>query len=181
METYRSAEDRERDVPIEEALMDEAVSEYYRLYRVALLRRVKSRMEEMDAEDVVQEVFIQALRDVGRYDPARSAPQTWLDRLAGQILAKYFRGQARRRHAEGNYVEATTTKEAHLTHDERVTIQLLLVQLTPLNHRIVAARFLLGESIEEISERTGLAQEAVKKRILRSLENLRGLAGGQRS
>ena len=178
METDRSAAVRQSDVPIEGARADDAVSKYYLRFQTALLRRMRSRLDEADAEDVVQEVFIQALRDVGRYDPARSTPRTWFARLGDQVLAKYHRSSARRQRAERSLAQ-TQEHTTHLTPDERAEIRDLLERLTPLNHRIVAARFLLGETTEEIATQTGLSAEAVRQRISRSLALLRDAVAGK--
>lgn len=179
METDRSAAERQSDVPIEGARADDAVSEYYLRFQTALLRRMRSRLDEADAEDIVQEIFIQALRDVGRYDPARSSPRTWLTRLGDQVLAKYHRSRERRLRAEGGRAQ-TQEHTTHLTPDERAEIRDLLEGLTPLNHRIIVARFLLGETVEEIATQTGLSVEAVRQRISRSLALLRNAAAGAR-
>lgn len=65
--------------------------------------------------------------------------------------------------------------------EEREDIRRLLDELTPLNHRIIAGRFLLGETDEEIAIHTGLERQAVRQRISRSLKILRRLAAEQGS
>ena len=148
---------------------------YYLAWRTAILKGMRTRLDETDAEDVVQEIFLQARRDIGRYDPGRSAPQTWLARLGDQLVGKYYRRRDRRLRAEANHAQARE-HATPLSPEERADIRQLLERLTELNHRIVAARFLLGESVEEIAVQTGLSVEAVKKRIARSLEQLRDSA-----
>lgn len=150
----------------------DAITRHYLAFRTALLRRMRVRLDETDAEDVVQEIFIQARRDIGRYDPVRSAPQTWLARLGDQIVAKYYRSRDRRLRAEVSHAQSREHAIPPLSPEERIDIRHLLEQLTHLNHRIVAARFLLGESVEEIAAKNGLSVEAVQKRIERSLERL---------
>lgn len=172
MEPIRRAAAGEVDVPIEGASPGDAIAEYYLAYKTALLRRMRSRLDEADAEDVVQEIFIQARRDIGRYDPARSAPQTWLARLGDQILSKRYRRRFHRQRAEVSYAQDRESARS-LTTEERIEICQLLERLTHINHRIIAARFFLGESAEEIAIRTGLSVDAVKKRITRSMERLR--------
>lgn len=177
MEPGRAAA-REINVPIDGASPGDAITEYYLAYKTALLRRMCSRLDEADAEDVVQEIFIQARRDIGRYNPVRSAPQTWLARLGDQILSKRYRRRDHRQRAEVSYVQDRENARS-LTTEERIEIRQLLERLTHMNHRIVAARFLLGESAEEIAIQTGLSVVAVQKRIERSLERLRDSAAGR--
>ena len=175
MEPGRSAVTKDLDVPIEGASSGDAITEYYLAFRMALLKGMRTRLDETDAEDVVQEIFLQARRDIGRYDPARSAPQTWLARLGDQIVAKYYRSRERRLRAEVSHAQARE-HAISLTSEERADIRGLLDKLTSLNHRIVAARFLLGESTEKIAVQNGLSEEAVRQRISRSLKMLRKTA-----
>ncbi|MBK7782851.1 MAG: sigma-70 family RNA polymerase sigma factor [Ardenticatenia bacterium] len=167
------------DVPIEGASPGDAITEDYLAWRTAILRGMRTRLDEADAEDVVQEIFLQARRDIGRYDAGRSALRTWLARLGNQISAKYYRSCERRLRAEANYAQARE-HAIPLSPEERADIRQLLERLTKINHRIVAARFLLGESIEEIAVQNGLSEEAVRQRISRSLALLREMAGKER-
>ncbi len=180
MEPGRSASERERPgISVKGAAAAFATAEDVLAFRAKLLRRMRTRLDETAAEDVVQEIFLQAYRDFGRYDGARSALQTWLARLGDQIVAKHFRRRGRRLRAEAGH--AQDRGQAHpLSPEEQVEIRDLLESLTELNHRIVAARFLLGESVEEIAAQTGLSEEAIRQRISRSLALLRNSAAGSR-
>lgn len=154
----------------------EAVADLYDAFRRALVRRVRSRLPEPVAEDVAQEVFIQALHDIRRYDSERASPRTWLSQLGDQALAKHLRRRHRRLRAEGEFARAGGGQAPGLDPGEREDVRRLLKQLTPLNHWIVATRYLLGASIEEIAQETGLSVKAVEKRVERSLAKLRQAA-----
>lgn len=149
------------------------VGALYQTYHQALLRRMRARqVGEQDSEDIIQEVFIQALRDIGFYDRDRSAPGTWLSHLADQALAKDWRRQTRRAGAESKADGIKTP--AALDPAEREEIRrLMLDHLTPLNYRLVASRYLLGATTGEIARETGLREAVVQKRIRRSLAKLR--------
>lgn len=163
---------------IDGAPPDDEIREYNERFRTALLRRMRARLDNADAEDVVQEVFLQAFRDVGRYDPSRSAPATWLTRIGEQVLLRYFRTLYRRRRLQGES-GLRSGQVNPLDIEEREDIRRLLDRLTPLNHRIVAGRFLLGETDEEFAIHTGLEPATVRQRISRSLKVLRRLAAEQ--
>lgn len=163
-----------------DALQDEdhrraVVAELYSAYKPALLRRLRVWMSEDDAEGRLQEVFIQALRDVSRYDGARGSVLTWLSQIADQVRAKHHRKQVRRERAEHIY-EADITEG--LDPAEKAEIRRLMEHLTPLNHRIVAARYLLGLNPEEIAAELGLSPVAVRLRLSRSLGRLKSRAEG---
>ena len=149
------------------------VGALYQTYHQSLLRWMRARqVGEQDSEDIIQEVFIQALRDIGFYDRDRSAPRTWLSSLAEQVLGK-LRRQHNRHQAAETKADGIKTPAA-LDPAEREEIRrLMLDHLTPLNYRLVASRYLLGETTGEIARETGLSEEVVQKRIRRSLAKLR--------
>ena len=148
------------------------VAELYAVYKPALLRRLRAWMSEEDAKGQLHEVFILALRDVSRYDGGRGSLLTWLAQIAEQVRAKHHRQQGRRERAEQAY-EAQEALPEGLDPAEKAEIRRLMEHLTPLNHRIVAARYLLGLTTEEIAAEMGLSSEAVQKRLRRSLKQLR--------
>lgn len=145
---------REVDVPIEGASPGDAFTEYCLACQSALLRRMRSQLDETDAEDVVQAIFLQAWRDIGRYDSRRASAQTWLYRLADQALAMHLRSRARRLRAEQESV-AQEDPLPGLDPAEREEARRLLEHLGPVSHRIMAARYLLGFSTEEIARSWG--------------------------
>jgi RNA polymerase sigma-70 factor (ECF subfamily) len=128
-------------------------------------------LPEMAAEDTVQRVFILAFQDIRRYDSRRASPSTWLFRLADQALAMHLRSRARRLKAEQECV-AQEDRHPSLDPAEREEVRRLLEQLGPVSHRIVAARYLLGYSTEEIATEMGMRVESVQKRLRRCLARL---------
>lgn len=152
------------------------IAELYSIYKPALMRRLRGWMSEEDAEGRLHEVFILALRDVSRYDGTRGSLSTWLAQIADQVRAKHHRQHVRRERAEQAYAVPESAPRG-LDPAEKAEIRRLMEQLTPLNHRIVAARFLLGLTTEEVAGEMGLRSEVVQKRLRRSLRKLQESAG----
>ena len=73
----------------------------------------------------------------------------------------------------------STGQVTPLSREERQDLRRLLEELSPLNHRIITAHFLLGESVEDIAAQHGLNKEVVRQRISRSLKQLRKTASKQ--
>ncbi len=151
------------------------VAELYAVYKPALLRRLQGWMSEEDAEGRLHEVFIQALRDVSRYDGEQGSLSTWLAQIADQVRSKHHRQRVRRERAEQAY-EAPEALPEGLDPAEKAEIRRLMEHLTPLNHRIVAARYLLGLTTEEIAAEMGLSPATIRQRLARSLGRLRAKA-----
>ena len=79
MDPDRSASERERPgISVKGAAAVFVTAEDVLAFRAALLRRMRTRLDETAAEDVVQEIFLQAYRDFGRYDSRRASLSTWL-------------------------------------------------------------------------------------------------------
>src|SRR5947207_15724700 len=66
---------------------------------LALTRRILH--SPADAEEVVQEAFLQAWTQAGRYDPRRSSVGTWLVLLARSRAMDLMRARRRRAPAAG--------------------------------------------------------------------------------
>ena len=178
MDPDRSASERERPgISVKGAAAVFVTAEDVLAFRATLLRWMSTRLDEATAEDVVQEIFLQAYRDFGRYDSRRASLSTWLFRLADQALAMHLRSRARRLRAEQESV-AQEDRLPGLDPAEREEVRRLLEQLGPLSHRIMAARYLLGLSTEEIAEELGLSPAAVRQRMSRCLTRLRTEAEG---
>ncbi len=132
---------------------------------------MRARLDVADAEDAVQDIFLKAWQDICRYDETRSSLRTWLTRIGDQVLARHFRAVYRRQRAEA--ANERNGQAFPLTPEEKEDLRRLLAVLPNLSCRIITARFLLDESMEEITAQTGLSEEAIWKRIARSRRILR--------
>jgi RNA polymerase sigma-70 factor (ECF subfamily) len=140
---------------------------------------------EEDAEDVVQETFLRAYRQLDKYE-ARSSFSTWLYRIASNYSLDLIR--MRKRHEE--------KRERGSAEDGRDILQSIPVD-TPGPDRIVyggqikdrvnaalnelsaqertafVLRHFEGLSIEEIGEALGTGANATKHSIFRAVQKLR--------
>jgi RNA polymerase sigma-70 factor, ECF subfamily len=151
-----------------------------RLFRLAY--RITG--SESDAEDLVQETFLKAYRNLGKFE-ARSNFGTWLYR----ICANCSLDQWRRQRPKGEVQELDnpdgTLSADSLTNPspspERLVLSLevqqemeaAIQQLTPTERTAFALRHHEGLSIEEISEVLGLRISATKNAVFRGVQKLR--------
>ena len=83
------------DQLVERAKTDaDAFGELYEAYFGQIYRFVYSRMRDQDAaEDVTSEVFMKALRAIGRYRPSGHPFSSWLYQIAVNAIADHYRAR----------------------------------------------------------------------------------------
>jgi RNA polymerase sigma-70 factor (ECF subfamily) len=83
------------DQLVERAKQDaDAFGELYDHYFGQIYRFVYSRLREQDAaEDVTSEVFVKALRAIGRYKPSGHPFSSWLYQISVNAIADHYRAK----------------------------------------------------------------------------------------
>jgi RNA polymerase sigma-70 factor (ECF subfamily) len=137
---------------------------------------------EQDAEDVVQESFLKAYRQLGRFE-SRSNFGTWLHRIIVNCSMDLLRARlARRERAQVDDAErlmqeltAAGPGPEHIVRGEEIRrrIDMSLDSLSPLERAAFTLRHYEGRSIEEISNALGLRTSAAKHSVFRAVRKLR--------
>jgi RNA polymerase sigma factor (sigma-70 family) len=139
-----------------------------------------------DSEDATQEAMVKAFYALPRF--RRGAPlRPWLLQIVGNEARNRRRSAGRRRllalrAAETNggpSVEDTHSPEAHaLEGEQRAALLLAVNQLRLEDRTVIACRYFLDLSEEEISRALGCARGTVKSRLSRALRRLRDALAG---
>jgi len=146
------------------------------LYRLAF--RMTGRAE--DAEDIVQETFIKAYRQLSRFE-ARANVSTWLYRIAFNCAVDFLRARPRRESAtEAELLEHLASAPDGPTLDDLVyagqigeQMQLALGDLSERERAAFLMRHYHGCSIEEIGNTLGMKTNATKHSIFRAVRKMR--------
>ena len=132
-----------------------------------------------DAEDAVQEVFIELWRHAGRFNSAMAAESTFVATVARRRLIDRHRRRARRLDAVPLVAEPTATTRSETdrleTLEEGQQARGLLEQLRPEQRQVLELSFDQGMSQQEIAEATRLPLGTVKTHTRRGLMRLRQL------
>lgn len=156
------------------------------LYRLAF--RMTGKAE--DAEDVVQETFIRAYRQLSRFE-ARANVSTWLYRIAFNCSVDFLRAKPRRAATTDDEVlERLAAPSDGPTMDDLVyagqigeQLQVALGGLSEKERAAFLMRHYHGCSIEEIGSTLGMKTNATKHSIFRAVRKMRvalaGFAGGR--
>ena len=139
-----------------------------------------------DAEDVVQETFLKAYRQLDRFEE-RSSFGTWLHRIAWNCSVDLLRARPKREQAE----EADTLEQLGSTHatvtgsvapsPERLMasvqvsdrVKEAMSRLSPLERAAFVMRHYEGRSIDEISRALEIRENAAKHSIFRAVRKMR--------
>jgi RNA polymerase sigma-70 factor (ECF subfamily) len=137
---------------------------------------------EQDAEDVVQESFIRAYRQLGRFE-SRANFGTWLYRIAANCAVDLMRArQARHDMVRGESLDETaSTATSNLPAPDRLAesaeiqqrVAKALDALSPLERAAFTLRHYEGRSIDEISRTLNLGTSAAKHSVFRAVKKLR--------
>jgi RNA polymerase sigma-70 factor (ECF subfamily) len=136
------------------------------------------------AEDVMQQVLLEAWQRGESYDPARASVLTWLMTIARSRAIDLLRRRVPEPH-DPAFATALLDREGAVEDHagalaERWQLAYLLSTLPRDHADLLRMRFQLGMSQTEIAEQTGIPLGTVKTRMVRALEQLRGLMEDQR-
>ena len=138
---------------------------------------------EQDAEDVVQESFLRAYRQLARFE-SRANFGTWLYRIVANCSVDLMRSKkARHDQVRGDSIDDNALelpavdapgpeRQAQSAEIER-RVQDALRELSPLERAAFTLRHYEGRSIDEISTTLELGNSAAKHSVFRAVKKLR--------
>jgi RNA polymerase sigma-70 factor, ECF subfamily len=135
-------------------------------------------MNQQDAEDVMQEAFVYAFKNLSRYDSKRASFKTWLYTIALSRCRNNYRRQGWLRFCTLLSVDLpaprSETPEAQLVQeDARAAVESALLMLTPRLREAVVLRYGHSLTYREIAEITGCPQKTAESRVRLAHERLR--------
>jgi RNA polymerase sigma factor (sigma-70 family) len=175
----------EQLVALAQAGSSEAFASLFRRYRPAIARYA-GRLLGNDArvEDIVQEVFLSALRRIGSLDrPAGFKP--WLYRIAHNTCVDHMRRTHRAEEVsiDANilpaseeirlYRRATSTHAAVTQKEDFKNLREAFGGLPPSQSEVLVMRELEGLSYDQIAARMGITRASVESMLFRARQGLR--------
>ena len=133
---------------------------------------------EQDAEDIVQETFLRAYRQLNRYE-SRSSFGTWLYRIAANCSLDLIRSRKHNRNRDDAEVLQTVPASdpgpdrLALSGEVQQRVTAAMGELSQQERTAFVLRHFEGLSIEEISAMLGVNGNAAKHSIFRAVQKLR--------
>jgi len=132
--------------------------------------------DEAEAEEVLQETFLEVARSLGRF--RGEAPLwAWVRRIAETKALMRMRG--RRRHPEEPWEDETDAPSLTPLHlvPERLDLEEALRRLSPAARAVLWLHDVEGHTHEEIAALVGMTASYSKSQLSRAHARLRGLLG----
>jgi RNA polymerase sigma-70 factor (ECF subfamily) len=161
---------------------------YDRYANILYATAMKFLKEDADAQDVVQDVFIQIWDKAKLYDPSKGKPLTWALTLTRNRSIDRIRSIQRRTRLRDDFEKETVVdesagvREALSGVDASEKSQILrdaVARLSPEQRKVVELAFFGGFTQSEIAERLGEPLGTVKARARRGLMKLKEILGPQ--
>lgn len=156
-------------------------SELYDLYAAGVYRLCYSLlMNQQDAEDVAQDTFVYAFKNLHRYDSSRAALKTWLYTIAISRCRNQYR-RNRSLLTEISQIINTlpgprseTPEAAHAQQSANEALVQALASLSPRLREAVVLRYGHGMTYREMAEVVGCPPKTAESRVRLAHRALRG-------
>jgi RNA polymerase sigma-70 factor (ECF subfamily) len=161
---------------------------YTRYANILYATAMKFLKEDADAQDVVQDVFIQIWDKAKLYDPAKGKPLTWALTLTRNRSIDRIRAIQRRTRLRDDFEKETVVdesaglREALSGVDASERSQILrdaVGRLSPEQRKVIELAFFGGLTQSEVADRLGEPLGTVKARARRGLMKLKEILGPQ--
>jgi RNA polymerase sigma-70 factor, ECF subfamily len=171
-------------------------------YRQPLAERARGRVGrllrvKLDVEDLLQEVSLEAYRDIGRFRGSTEGEfMCWLQKILDTILMnqvrRYFGTGRRNLRRERRLVDVhdstrgrerdpaapdTSPSQRAVKHERAIRLAEAIETLPTPYREVIALRHLNGLSFFDVARRMDRTEDSVKNMWVRALRQLRGLLG----
>jgi RNA polymerase sigma-70 factor (ECF subfamily) len=142
----------------------------------AIARRILRN--DTEAEDTVQQIFLDVFRSIHQFAPEKGPFKTWLFMFAyhrafnsrrSQIANRFFDTEPLEDHTPGLHSDANQRRSP----ESSILVDQVLRSLQPRQRRTIELIYYEGLTAEEVSIRTGESVRVVRHNLYRGLDNLR--------
>ena len=144
----------------------EAFAQLYEEYFDKIYRYVTLRMgDRMEAEDITQQVFLNAIKAISSFKWKGVPFSAWLFRIAHNQVVDCLRKKTKRATATLEESEVTSDDDPQLIFERKLNIEQLTLatkKLTPAQQEVISLRFASEMSINQVAKIMGKSEGAIK-------------------
>jgi RNA polymerase sigma-70 factor (ECF subfamily) len=140
--------------------------------------------DRAQAEEVTQEVYVDAWKSAPRFDRRQGSPTAWLNTIAHRKAVDRVRSAQRSTDRDQRHYEQTSATTAEpdvsevvVARDEGSRVRAALKQLPDSQRTAVELAYFSGLSHREVAEKLGIPLGTAKTRIRDAMKRLRGQLG----
>jgi RNA polymerase sigma-70 factor (ECF subfamily) len=158
-----------------------------RYHRLVLSIALKIVRDPGEAEDVMQNVFLEIYRSAAQFDPARGTTKTWLLQYAyhrsinrrQHLTVRHFYKQTSIEDVENLMPDSGTLLGRFSNHELKHLLRQGLAALSRQQRQVLELASYDGLSMAEIASKTGETVSNVRHYYYRGLKKLRTLISGE--
>jgi RNA polymerase sigma-70 factor, ECF subfamily len=176
----------ERELVRQAQKLDEnAVAELYEHYFSKIFKYIILKVgNRMEAEDLTQQVFLNAMRSLTCYEWRGTPFSAWLFRIAHNQVVDYLRKKDKQQLAlEGSAKEFVQYPDPVDNYENKLTIEDLyqaMQYLTEAQREVISLRFSGDIPIAEVAQLMGRSQGAIKALQHSAIVTMRKILNGKR-
>jgi len=151
----------------------DALTELCTAYYPKILKFMRYRVGQDEADDLAGEVFVKVMRSIGHQTGSFEA---WLYRVARNVIIDWFRYRKSRPETELSDAIMKTTvngKNGLAASTARIDVEMALAMMSEEHRELLTLKFVQGLTNEEIGEITGQNVSAIRGMQFRALQAMR--------
>ncbi len=145
---------------------EQAFAQLYEEYFDKIYRYVTLKIgDRMEAEDITQQVFLNAIKAISSFKWRGIPFSAWLFRIAHNQVVDYLRRKSKRATAPLEESLVASNYDPQLIVEQRLDTERLLVatrKLTPAQREVISLRFAGELSVAQVAKIMGRSEGAVK-------------------
>jgi len=154
-------------------LEDFYIENYQKMLKY-VVRRINNRVE---AEDILQEVFVSCLRNYSKFDATKSTLSTWLYVCVNNRIKNFYRDKKSIVSVESIDLEKLLKTDSDLDQSIKLlqlrnSLAASIRTLSILQQRVIVLRYFGDQTTLEISSMLGVSQEYVRVLQRRAMQKL---------
>lgn len=180
--TYTFASDAELVSALAQGRRDALAPLYDRYAPMLLAVGLRIHADRREIEDIVHDVFVEAWRAAGQFDPARGTVRAWLvTRMRSRVLdRRKSAGVTRSVSLDASGYEWLAGGDDPAALPDQARVRAAMAALSPEQRQVLSLAYFEGLSCSEIAERAELPIGTVKSRAASALARLREQLGAPR-
>jgi RNA polymerase sigma-70 factor (ECF subfamily) len=162
--------------PADRGLDDQLLTILYSAHADPVRRFVGGHVADAQArDDIVQETFVRAWRNIDRIDVENGNPRSFLFTTAHNLMVDQWRSQSRHREVLVDTEMTVPTTDAVNKSLERILIGESLRRLSPDHREVIKALYFDDLTVAEAADRLNVALGTVKSRSYYAVRALRAV------